>query len=147
MSIRGRLFWAFGTVAALTVLACAVAIGSYEFVGGTLAGITEQNLPAMSASMRLAKSSAEITAVAPSLLAAADLKERAATLAALQSSQQELTRAIDLLAAMAGSAEATVPLRKVAGDLVDNLSGLSATVGQRRALRYERVAAAQLIRN
>jgi methyl-accepting chemotaxis protein len=145
MSIRGRLFSAFGAVAALTVLACAVAVGSYEFVGRTLAGITEQNLPAMSASMRLAKSSAEITTVAPSLLAAADLDKRAATLAALQSSQQQLARAIDALAATAGGAEAAGPLREVADGLGDNLSKLSATVEQRLALRNERVVVAKQI--
>ena len=84
LGIRGKLFAAFGAVAALTVLASAVAVLSYEVIGRTLAGITQSNIPAMGASLRLTKSSAEITAVAPALLAAADTKEREATLDALQ---------------------------------------------------------------
>src|SRR6266851_5596064 len=58
--IRSKLFVAFGAVAGLTVLASAVAVLSYEDMGRTLDGIAGKNLPAMSQSLRLAKSSAEI---------------------------------------------------------------------------------------
>lgn len=147
LGIRGRLFAAFGAVAALTVFASAVAVISYDDVGRTLAGITESNIPAMSVSLRLAKSSAGIAAVAPALLAAADMKERAATLAALQADQQELGRAIDELSATSGGTEATTQLRQLAGELAGNLSHLAATVEQRLALRDERVAMAKQIRD
>jgi methyl-accepting chemotaxis protein len=147
LGIRGKLFAAFGAVAALTVLASAVAVVSYEVIGRTLAGITESNIPAMGASLRLTKSSAEITAVAPALLAAADTKEREATLEALQADQQELGRAIDALAATPGGAEATQPLRQLVGEFAGNLSQLAAAVEQRLALRDERVTMAKQIRD
>ncbi len=145
--IRGRLFAAFGAVAALTVLASAVAVLSYENVGRTLSGITEANIPAMSVSLRLAKGSAGIAAVAPALLAAADMKEHAATVAALEADQQELGRAIDALAATPEGIEATPVLRKIASELAGNLSQLAATVEQRLALRDRRVAMAKEIRD
>jgi methyl-accepting chemotaxis protein len=147
LGIRGRLFAAFSMVAALTVLASAVAVVSYENVGRTLGGITESNIPAMSVSLKLAKSSAGIAAVAPALLAAADMKEHAATLAALQADQQELGRAIEALAATPGGIAATPPLRKLAGELAANLSQLATTVEERLTLRDERVAMAKQIRD
>ena len=147
LGIRVKLFAAFGAVAGLTVLASAVGVVSYEDVGQTLGGITQINLPAMAESLRLAKSSAEIAAVAPALIAASDMKERAATLAALQADQQDLNRAIDALAATPGGADAVAPLKKVAGELDENLAQLAATVEQRLALRDQHVAMAKQIRD
>ena len=51
-----------------TVLASGMAVVSYDKIGRTLSGITEANIPAMGVSLRLAKSSAEISAIAPALL-------------------------------------------------------------------------------
>jgi methyl-accepting chemotaxis protein len=147
LGIRGKLLTAFGAVAALTVLASAVAVISYDVIGQTLAGINDSNIPALDASLRLTKSSAEITAVAPALLAAADTKERAATLDALQADQQELGRAIDALAATSGGAEATLSLRQLVSEFARNLSQLAAAVEQRLALRDERVTMVKQIRD
>ena len=80
--IRSKLFVAFGAVAGLTVLASSVAVLSYEDMGHTLDGIAGKNLPAMSQSLRLAKSSAEIVAIAPALFNANDLNARQAALTA-----------------------------------------------------------------
>jgi methyl-accepting chemotaxis protein len=146
LGVRGKLLAAFGAVAALTVLASAVAVVSYDGIGRSLAGITESNIPAMDASLKLTKSSAEISAVAPALLAAADAKERAATLDALQADQQELGSAIDALAATPGGAEATRPLRQLVGKFAGNLSQLAAAVEQRLARRDERVTMAKEVR-
>jgi methyl-accepting chemotaxis protein len=146
-SIRGKLFVAFGAVAALTVLASSVAIISYGNVGRTLGGITEASIPAMSASLDLAKSSAEITAVAPSLVAAGNTKERTTTLGQLQADQEQLRRAIDALAATSGDAAETSALQKLAADLRDNLSEIAAAVEQRLALRDQRIALSQQIRD
>jgi hypothetical protein len=56
----------------------------------------------MTASVRLARSSAEIASIAPALLAAHDTKERDATLAALEADEKSLQQAIDEIAAGAG---------------------------------------------
>ncbi len=95
LGIKGRLFGAFGAVAGLTVLASAVGFVSYSRLGETLNTITSENVPAMNASLRVAKASAEIAATAPALLAATDQAQTAATLTMLGAKQQELQRWIE----------------------------------------------------
>jgi methyl-accepting chemotaxis protein len=138
--IRSKLFIAFGAVAGLTVLASSVAVLSYEDMGRTLDGIAGKNLPAMSQSLRLAKSSAEIVSIAPALFNANDLKARQAALTALQSAQQELNGAISALAAVPGGTDATAPLRRAADDMSDNLTQLAKTVELRLVVRDARLA-------
>ena len=138
--IRSKLFAAFGGVAGLTVLASAVAVLSYEDMGRTLDGIAGKNLPAMSQSLRLAKSSAEIVSIAPALVSASDVKARQAALTALQADQQDLTSAIDALAAVPGGTEATAPLRRATSEMSDNLATLAKTVELRLAVRDARLA-------
>ena len=146
LSVRSKLFAAFGAVAVLTVLASGVAVISYGNVGRTLSGITEVSIPAMSASLSLAKSSAEISAAAPALAAAADAKDRASVLAQLKAHQEELRRAIEALEATGNASEAS-SLRNLAGSFGDNLSALADGVQQRLALRDQRVALSQRIRD
>jgi methyl-accepting chemotaxis protein len=138
--IRSKLFAAFGAVAGLTVLASAVAVLSYEDMGRTLDGIAGKNLPAMSQSLRLAKSSAEIVAIAPALVSANNLNARQAALTALQSDQQGLTSAIDALAAVPGGTEATAPLRRASNEMADNLVKIAKTVELRLVVRDARIA-------
>jgi methyl-accepting chemotaxis protein len=140
IGIRGRLLGAFIAVAGLTVLASWMAVISYSEMGRTLDGIAGQNLPAMSSSVRLAKSSAEIVSIAPALLAAANPAERQAALASLQADQDQLNRAIAAIGATPNGGAATEPLRRAAAEMTDNLSQLSKIVEQRLALRDQRVA-------
>jgi methyl-accepting chemotaxis protein len=140
LGIRSKLNGAFFAVAGLTVLASALAVLNYEDMGRTLDGITGKNLPAMSQSLRLAKSSAEIVSIAPALFGANDLNERQTAVTALESVQQELTSAINSLASVPGGNEATAPLRRAAGEMSDNLAQLAKAVEQRLVVRNARVA-------
>ncbi|HYM02654.1 MAG TPA: methyl-accepting chemotaxis protein, partial [Stellaceae bacterium] len=144
--IGGKLLLAFGTVASLTVLASVVGYLSYNRVGVTLDGIAGEHIPAMSLSLRLAKSSAEIVSAAPSLLAATDAKEREAAVGALQTYQRDLSSAIDALAAMPGGAEATASLRRAASEISKNLAEIATTIEKRLALRDQRIDAATRLR-
>jgi methyl-accepting chemotaxis protein len=146
VGIRGKLFLAFGGVAGLTVMASVVALLSYNDVGMTLRGITEDNLPAMSLSLKLAKSSAQVASAAPAVLAAGDMGQRDAAVAALAGNQHALDEVIDALAATAGGKQATAGLRQTAGEMRGNLDRLSAAVGQRLALRDQRMTMVQAIR-
>src|SRR5712671_1926280 len=83
LGIKGRLFAAFGAVAGLTVLASTVGFVSYSRLGETLGTITGDDVPAMNASLRVAKTSAEIAATAPALLAATSAAETTGILAIL----------------------------------------------------------------
>src|SRR6516225_7479904 len=138
LGLRGKLLLAFGTVAALTVLASAVAVVSYDQVGRSLSAITGENLPAMSASLRLAKSSAEIASAAPALLAAINKRERDTEIALLESDQRELATA-------PGGAATTAELRAAAAKMASNLAQLAMTVERRLSLRDERIASTERI--
>ncbi|MGO8915066.1 MAG: methyl-accepting chemotaxis protein [Stellaceae bacterium] len=135
--LRAKLFLAFGAVAGLTVLASAIAFVSYNDVGRALAGITGESLPAMSASVRLAKSSADLVAIAPALLTAHDAKQRDATLAAVRADERALQQAIDEIAAVAGGTQSTEALRGAAAEMTKNLGELAAAVQRRIGLRDE----------
>ena len=138
LGIRGRLFFAFGLVAALTVLASAVAFVSYSRVGGSLTHITERNLPAMGLALALARESAEISAAAPLLASAPDKKAHDAALAALGGHLARLDGFIDALGADPENAEAAERLRKTRQELAANLNSISAAVEHRLALKEQR---------
>src|ERR1700756_1447970 len=69
--LRGRLFTAFGAVAALTVLASAVAMISYGNLGDSLGAITTKRLPEITRASEVVKATDEVAAAAPRFLAAA----------------------------------------------------------------------------
>jgi methyl-accepting chemotaxis protein len=145
--IRGKLLSAFIFVAALTVAASGIAYWSYRNMGQTLHDIAGQRVPAMSFSLRAARSSAEIVSVAPKLLAAADLDERDKALTTLKDNQKELTRTIDALAQTPGGREVTASLQVAVDQMAANLSELSKNVEQRLALREQRLTADAGIRS
>jgi methyl-accepting chemotaxis protein len=147
LGLRTKLFVAFGAVAGLTVLASGIAFVSYDEVGRALGGIAGENLPAMTASVRLARSSAEIASIAPALLAAHDMKERDATLAALEADEKSLRQAIDEIAATAGSGEAIGALRGAAEQMAANLAELAEDVQKRLKLDGEIAAVAAQVRS
>lgn len=138
--IRGKLLLAFAAVASLTLLAGGVAQLSYGEVGRSLGGIAGQSLPAMSASVRLTKASAEIVSLAPTLANAATLQERDAALGAMKANERALKDAIDELAALPGGEASTAPLRRAAGEMTSNLTQIAAAVEQGLALKTERLA-------
>jgi methyl-accepting chemotaxis protein len=144
--IRTHLFLAFGAVAALTVLASVVAFLSYNRVGDTLAAITERNMPAMSLALTLARESAEITATAPTLAAAADKKAHDAATAMLDALMSRLGEGIDALAAHPEGAASAVALRETAQKLAANLKDLSGSVDRRLAAKFDRESLATSIR-
>ena len=76
LGLRGRLFAAFGIVAALTVLASGSAIISYDILGRSLGAITEKNLPEITRASKVTRAADEVAAAAPRLLAATDPNER-----------------------------------------------------------------------
>jgi methyl-accepting chemotaxis protein len=138
LGIKGRLFGAFGAVAGLTVLASAVGFVSYSRLGETLNTITGENVPAMDASLRVAKTSAEIAATAPALLAATDQAQTAATLTMLGTKQQELQHWIEAISTTAGGREAAPSLKDHAATMKGQLDQIASAVGQRLAALAER---------
>ncbi|HUN46764.1 MAG TPA: methyl-accepting chemotaxis protein [Stellaceae bacterium] len=138
LGIKGRLFLAFGLVAALTVLASMVAFVSYDRVGARLLDISERNIPAMTVSLTLARESAEITATAPALSSAPDKKSHDADVAALGDHLQKLNALIETLGGKPDSAAAASALRETAQKLQENLVNISGSVEHRLALKSQR---------
>ncbi|HKX11174.1 MAG TPA: methyl-accepting chemotaxis protein [Stellaceae bacterium] len=146
LGIRAHLFIAFGAVAALTVLASGVAFLSYNRIGDTLAAITGRNMPAMTLALTLARESAEITATAPTLAAAAAMKARDGAMSTVDAHLQRLGTAIDGIAAHPESATTASELRKKLEDLTAGLKQLSGSVEHRLAAQAEREALVNSIR-
>jgi methyl-accepting chemotaxis protein len=139
--LRGRLFAAFGAVAGMTVLASAVGFVSYNRLGDTLNAITTAKMPAVDASLRVAKTSAEIAATAPALLAAASKAETVEALQLLADKQRELNQSIDALAATPGGGAAAAGLKDNAAAMEHQLQEIAVAVERRLAAAAQRAHA------
>src|ERR1700751_3675528 len=81
--LRGRLFAAFGAVAAITVLASATAFVSYDRLGRSLEVVTGTSLPRVTRASNIAMAAADVVGQAQALLAASGADERTRALKAL----------------------------------------------------------------
>jgi methyl-accepting chemotaxis protein len=141
LGLRGRLFTAFGVVAALTVLASSSAIISYDNLGRSLGAIAEKSLPEITRASSVVRAAGEVAAAAPRLLAAADTTERERALKVLTAARQELTQTIGALAA-----EDAARLNKTADRILVNLDRLVQTVTERQAIAASRDALVATLR-
>jgi methyl-accepting chemotaxis protein len=135
LGLRGRLFTAFGVVAALTVLASSSAIISYDSLGRSLGAIAEKSLPEVTRASRVVRAAGEVAAAAPRLLAATDAAEREQALKVLTAARQELTQTIGALAA-----EDAARLNKTADRILVNLDRLMQSVADRQTIAASREA-------
>ncbi|CEG06757.1 TMAO reductase sytem sensor TorS [Afipia felis] len=133
--LRGRLFMAFGLVAALTVIASLNAIFSYVSLGNSLGVIAEQSLPELTRSSSVIKAAGDVGAAAPSLLAAANNAERSDALKALAAAREEMKHSIGLL-----SADDAAKLNGTAGRILVNLTRLEKSVTERQSIAEARHA-------
>lgn len=133
LGLRGRLFAAFGIVAALTVLASSSAIISYNSLGGSLGAIAEKSLPEITRASRVVRAAGEVAAAAPRLLAASDPTEREHALKVLTASRQELTQTIGSVAA-----EDAARLNQAADRILVNLDRLVQSVTERQTIAASR---------
>ena len=135
LGLRGRLFTAFGVVAALTVLASSSAIVSYYSLGRSLGAIAEKSLPEITRASGVVRAAAEVAAAAPRLLAATDAAEREQGLKVLAAARQELTQAVGAL-----GAEDAATLNKTADRILVNLDRLVQSVAERQTIAASRDA-------
>src|ERR1019366_2356970 len=133
--LRGRLFIAFGVVAALTVLASSSAIISYDGLGRSLGAIADRSLPEITRASKVVRAAGEVAAAAPRLLAATDAAEREHAFKVLTDARQELTQSIGALAA-----EDAARLNKTADRILVNLDRLTQSVAERQTIAASRDA-------
>jgi methyl-accepting chemotaxis protein len=141
LGLRGRLFMAFGVVAALTVLASSSAIISYNSLGHSLGEIADKSLPEITRASRVVRAAGEVAAAAPRLLAATDVAEREQALKVLTAERQELTQTIGALAA-----EDAARLNKTADRILVNLDRLVQSVTDRQTIAASREALVSSLR-
>jgi methyl-accepting chemotaxis protein len=135
LGLRGRLFAAFGMVAALTVLASSSAIISYDSLARSLGAIAEKSLPEITRASRVVRAAGEVAAAAPRLLAATDSTEREHALKILTAARQQLTQTIGTL-----GAEDAARLNKTADRMLENLNRLKQSVTERQTIAASRDA-------
>jgi methyl-accepting chemotaxis protein len=135
LGLRGRLFTAFGVVAALTVLASSSAIISYHSLGRSLAAIADNSLPEITRASEVVRATGEVAAAAPRLLAAADPAERAQAFKVLRAASEGLNESIGALAA-ADAARLT----KARDSIQVNLDRLMQSVTDRQTIAASRNA-------
>jgi phosphoglycerate-specific signal transduction histidine kinase len=135
LGLRGRLFLAFGVVAALTVLASSSAIVSYDSLGRSLGAIAEKSLPEITRASKVVRAADEVAAAAPRLLAATDPAERELALKVLTAAREALAQTIGALAA-----EDAARLNKTADRIFGNLNRLMQSVTERQTIAVSRDA-------
>jgi hypothetical protein len=135
LGLRGRLFTAFGVVAALTVLASGSAIISYDSLGRSLGAIAEKSLPEITRASEVVRATGEVAAAAPRVLTATDAAEREGAFKVLTAARQELTRTI---AALAGADAAR--LVSTRDHILVNLDRLMQSVTERQTIAAARSA-------
>jgi methyl-accepting chemotaxis protein len=135
LGLRGRLFTAFGLVAALTVLASSSAIISYDSLGRSLGAIAEKSLPEITRASKVVRAAGEVAAAAPRFLAATDPTEREHALKVLTAARQELTQTIGALAV-----EDAARLTRTADRMLENLNRLMQSVTERQTIAASRDA-------
>ena len=135
LGLRGRLFLAFGVVAALTVLASGSAIISYDSLGRSLGAIAQKSLPEITRASEVVRAAGDVAAAAPRLLAATDQAERDHASKILTAARQDLKQSIGALAA-----EDVARLNKTADRILANLDRLVQSVTERQTIAASRDA-------
>jgi methyl-accepting chemotaxis protein len=129
LGLRGRLFTAFGVVAALTVLASGSAMISYDSLGRSLGAVAEKSLPEITRASEVVRAAGEVAAAAPRLLAATDKAERDHAVKGLTAARQDLKRSIAALAT-----DDAARLNKTADRILVNLDRLMQSAAERQAI-------------
>jgi methyl-accepting chemotaxis protein len=133
LGLRGRLFAAFGAVAAITVLVSSIAFMSYDRLGRSLEVVTGTSLPRVTRASNVAMASADVVGQAQALLAASGADERAGALKALGAARIALNDAVGAL-----SGEEAVKLQETARRMSENLDRLAQLVTEREAMAADR---------
>ena len=129
--IRAKLLVAVGTVAAMTLLAGLLAWASYSEIERLLATMTRDNLPGVSAALKLSEATARLAAAAPALDNARSQFQRQSNFVALQQQSERLRGLIESLDATGVGSSQMDELRTLMAAIGDNLVGRNALVERR----------------
>ena len=140
LGIRAKLFLAFCAMAGLTAVAGVVAWFAFSEISTSVERITSESVPAMSASLELAEKSAEISAMAPSLMASPDRAQRQTIRESLSERTRELDTLIGRFETVGVDTASVDGLRRVHDEMSTGLAALDASVDLRLSLEARRHA-------
>jgi PAS domain S-box-containing protein len=129
--IRAKLLVAVGTVAGMTLLAGVLAWTSYSEIERLLATVTRDNLPSVSAALKLSAATARLAASAPALDASRSQFQRQNNFIALQQQSERLRGLIEDLDDIGVNSSQMEELRSLMTAITDNLAGRNALVERR----------------
>jgi PAS domain S-box-containing protein len=141
LGIKAKLFFAFCGMAALTAVASAVAWYAFAAIDRSVMRITEDSMPRMAASLRLAEKAAEIAATAPSLMASTRQEDRRREQAELERKAKELVGLTEALEATDITKQRIAGLASIEGQITTKLRELDAAVEQRLAVKTRKETA------
>ncbi|MBV8167420.1 MAG: HAMP domain-containing protein, partial [Alphaproteobacteria bacterium] len=142
LNIRLKLSLAFGAVLALTLVAGGVGFVSFELIGASMRQIVDDNLPAITATQRLAATSGQIAAAAPLLIAAASDSELSKDYAGLVQKTESVGALIKTLQERRGADAATLEqVAKIAENVQRELTDLYSVVDRRLSAEHDRLEA------
>lgn len=144
IGIRGRLFAAFGAVAAITVASFLIGGYSLNRVSEAIDEITSRRLPAMTVSLEIARSSAEIAAIAPSLAVVATEEDRQQVQRQISEREAGMAKLLETLGRGEGASGAA-ELQKQIAEMSGGLKQLNELVHQRLALAAEQKSRIELL--
>ena len=131
IGIRARLFLAFGTVAAMTMIATVTAWLAFSNLSDSLGRVANVHVPAMTLAAQLAETGGAIIATAPTLIAAADAREQKNVLSDLTVLLTRMTALLDAMQAPLVDRESRSSLQNLIGRIAANLKALDINVDHR----------------
>jgi methyl-accepting chemotaxis protein len=141
LGLRGRLFAAFGAVAATTLLASGNALVSYDRLGRSLEAVTETGMARIMRAADVAKAADDVVTAAQTLRAARTDADRAHVKDVANTARAHLMESVGRFE---GSSAAK--LKDTAARMTENLDRLAQSVAQRQALASERAVLVDKLR-
>jgi methyl-accepting chemotaxis protein len=135
LGLRGRLFAAFGAVAATTLLASGNALISYDRLGRSLEAVTETGMAHMARAADVAKEADDVVTAAQGLRAARTDADRKHAQETANTARARLMEGVGRF-----ESSSAAKLKDSAVRMSDNLDRLARSVVERQALTSERAA-------
>lgn len=144
MTIRARLYMAFGIAAAMTVIGTLIALYAFTKIGGTTTDIVTRSMPAAMESLRLAEETSSLVALVPRLMAVEDERDRSAVAAEIAGQERVLAQRIEHLRML--DRERSTDIQAAQTAMVEQLKALNRVVTERIDVSVRRRAMSLSIR-
>jgi adenylate cyclase len=139
--IKAELFLAFGAMAMLTAVASAVAWYSFTEIDRSERRVNAEGIVGMAASLRLAEKSAELTAMAPAVIASRNQEEQIQQHEKLAQKVKELSALTEGLKTTAAAKASFANLIEIEGEIATELNALDEAVERRLRISAQKKTA------